>query len=79
MSPFEHGEVFVLDDGGEVGMNIFSNLLSKRDQTIINNWCSGKHLFLLIHRIGSLQLHVFHLEGKKSLKKEIYKFSVTFK
>jgi hypothetical protein len=27
MSPFEHGEVFVLDDGGEVCSHLFSNTL----------------------------------------------------
>jgi hypothetical protein len=27
MSPFEHGEVFVLDDGGEVGRPGFRNML----------------------------------------------------
>lgn len=27
MSPFEHGEVFVLDDGGEVGVVVSSPVL----------------------------------------------------
>jgi CTP synthase (UTP-ammonia lyase) len=27
MSPFEHGEVFVLDDGGEVCSHLLSNTL----------------------------------------------------
>ncbi len=30
MSPFEHGEVFVLDDGGEVNLPTSSNCLGYR-------------------------------------------------
>ena len=43
MSPFEHGEVFVLDDGGEADLDLgnyerFNNITLTRD----NNITTGK-------------------------------------
>jgi hypothetical protein len=38
MSPFEHGEVFVLDDGGEVGRPGFCSMLPFRLQKQPLSW-----------------------------------------
>lgn len=47
MSPFEHGEVFVLDDGGEVCLSFFSFKLLENDFAYIISLICFKRSILI--------------------------------
>ncbi|XP_045786006.1 CTP synthase 1-like [Trifolium pratense] len=60
MSPFEHGEVFVLDDGGEVDLDL-GNYERFLDVTLTkdNNITTGKiYQFFLFATFGAISLRV---------------------
>lgn len=68
MSPFEHGEVYVLDDGGEVRNHVLSLCLTSYDLSILNTFKFFILLFLwvfqffcfsvgLLNSFDAFQLH----------------------
>lgn len=48
MSPFEHGEVFVLDDGGEVNFQISGNLIVWNYLWLLDMFIKKSEFFYLL-------------------------------